>query len=816
MTAADAGRLVEFARACKAAARVVSMYPASHPNIQSALARMVEAGTAATADGVLEVGVLPDRLLVDRRGLAKPDATVSELAGLLHSHQIGEVRLVAPLDAMGWHRFLTLVGTPADAVRAQGGFAAAWEAAGGDGIEVREIDYAEVLRERSGEADETAEWDEIIASCLVGDARSALDERALATLLDIARDPERLSEFLSRLQERARAAGHSGDVQRQAVLRLLHGLANYAAQHAPDDFDDVMSNVATGATRLSADLMLSLLTDPPPQQIDDRGLVAEGVDLGGEVRARFTDDRLGAFVAENVVRERGATSRLAEAFNALATPESDRRTALALAEERVALSPLGSEPDFNDLWAHAMSLLMSYSDADYVPEEYDRELTTAQTTAVDLEQINDDPPDRIADWLSTVDDDDLRALDQQMLGDLLRLEDRPDAWRSILDLAMARVEQLVLVGDLELADDLLRSAAWVAQGGRPAFADDARAAITKLSEGPLVKHLMLVLRQAPEEDMPRLAAFCQALGPAVVTPLTTAVATEESRLAVRRVKDVLIGFGAAAREPVRVLRDSTNPAVRRIAIEVLRAVGGDVLADLRALLGDADPHVQREAVRAILQLGTNDAFAALEAAVTSGDDRTRDAVLHGLGSSGDERAAPMLAQVLARTAPRGAGEAVCLAAIEALGRSGATAQGIEALEAALYRGEWWAPRRTARLRIAAARALHHTASAAGDAVLQQARDRGPRGVRAAAAEAMNRTRASVPQESPADGTHPAVARGRGVRAPPGGGRARRPALFRGAPARDAWPGRAGRVGVAAPRRPDQPHARGRGTGDHPR
>ena len=48
MAAAAASRVAEFARACKAAIRIVSMYPPSHPNIQSALERMTAAGTAAT------------------------------------------------------------------------------------------------------------------------------------------------------------------------------------------------------------------------------------------------------------------------------------------------------------------------------------------------------------------------------------------------------------------------------------------------------------------------------------------------------------------------------------------------------------------------------------------------------------------------------------------------------------------------------------------------------------------------------------------------------------------------------------------------
>ena len=38
---------------------------------------------------------------------------------------------------------------------------------------------------------------------------------------------------------------------------------------------------------------------------------------------------------------------------------------------------------------------MSYSDAKFVSEGYARELTTAQTQAVDIEKIGDDPPLRV-------------------------------------------------------------------------------------------------------------------------------------------------------------------------------------------------------------------------------------------------------------------------------------------------------------------------------------------------------------------------------------------------------------------------------------
>ena len=745
MTAAAAGRVAEFARACKAAIRIVSMYPPSHPTIQSALARMVAAGSAATEAGPMVFTVTPETLLVAGHAMPRPETAVDELAALLHEHKVGELTLQGPLTAGAWHMLLSLLATAPDEIRKEGGIARAWEAVGGGPVDIKEIDYAEVLRERdsaTSRLDPT--WEDLIDRCLVGDDRSTLDERVLASLLEIARDAERLGDFLSRLQERSHAAGQSAEGQQEAVVKLLRSLANYAATHTPDEFDEVMNNVAEGTTRVSPDMMLAILGDS--MKAGEAGQrPEEGVDLGGEIRARFTEEKLAAFVAENVSRDRGATSRLAEAFNALITSEDQAHTALLLAEERLSLTPLGSDPQFNDLWMHAVKLLMSYSDADYVPAEYDRELTTARAVAVEIEQITDDPPDRIAAWISTVNDDDLRALDQQMLVDLLRLEDRPDAWASVLELALTRLEQLVLVGDIRLAHQISAAVAGVAGDAGSPFAADARAGLDRAIEGPLVGHLMLCMRQLSDVDVPVLHSFCSTVGPGLIMPLVGAIGSEESRLAVRRAKDVLIGFGSAALEPVKALRDSPNPAVRRAVIEVMQAVGGEeALGDLHALLADSDPHVQREALRAIIKIGTSESYALLEEALKAGDDRAREAIMHTIGSFNDERAAPLLVYILEQTSHTGASEAAFVSAVEALGRSGAHPRGIDALRTVLYRGEWWAPLRTGRLRTAAARALHATASPAGDAVLQEASATGPRGVRKAATEAMSTPRRARP------------------------------------------------------------------------
>ena len=96
--------------------------------------------------------------------------------------------------------------------------------------------------------------------------------------------------------------------------------------------------------------MLALLADATP-----------GAEADGRLEQRRRPGRRGAGPAspksgwppsspKTSSRDRGATGRLAEAFNALVTSDDQRRPALLLAEERVSLSPLGTDPQFNDIW----------------------------------------------------------------------------------------------------------------------------------------------------------------------------------------------------------------------------------------------------------------------------------------------------------------------------------------------------------------------------------------------------------------------------------------------------------------------------------
>ena len=82
---------------------------------------------------------------------------------------------------------------------------------------------------------------------------------------------------------------------------------------------------------------------------------------------------------------------------------------------------------------------------------------------------------------------------------------------------------------------------------------------------------------------------------------------------------MFIAFGASGRREVERLKSSPNAAVRRTAIDLLRQFGGsEALPRAERLLDDNEPQVQREAVRAILSIGTERAYATLGRALTDG------------------------------------------------------------------------------------------------------------------------------------------------------------------------------------------------------
>ena len=127
----------------------------------------------------------------------------------------------------------------------------------------------------------------------------------------------------------------------------------------------------------------------------------------------------------------------------------------------------------------------------------------------------------------------------------------------------------------------------------------------------------------------------------------------------------------------------------------------------------------------------DEAFAVLQKALMAGTG-SGSTIPQQLISLREERAVPLLCYVITHSSPRGRMVEVHAQIIEALGALGAHPESIQTLRTALFRGDWWAPVRTATLRRTAAVALRRIGSPEARAVLEEAKLKGSRGVRNAA------------------------------------------------------------------------------------
>jgi HEAT repeat protein len=255
----------------------------------------------------------------------------------------------------------------------------------------------------------------------------------------------------------------------------------------------------------------------------------------------------------------------------------------------------------------------------------------------------------------------------------------------------------------------------------------AEAATEKLASGRLARNIAAQLRKIDDEGVEPTMRLCQTIGPRLIPALADALIAEENPRAIRRLRDLLFGFGRAGRDAVEQLKQSANPAARRTAIDLLRMFGGQgALADVSAMLEDQDAQVQREAVRALIHIGSPEAITILQRAL---DKLSSSTVLQELMGLRDEKVVPLLCSVLSRSKPRGALVDTHAQVMDALGALGEHPASIQALRTALYRGEWWAPKRTAALRRSAAAALRRIGTPKAMAVLEEAVKSGSRGVR---------------------------------------------------------------------------------------
>ena len=140
-------------------------------------------------------------------------------------------------------------------MRADGGMAKLWATAGGPSLEIGEIDYAEVLREKQGLA---ATIDSIIEAAMSGPTLD-LDDAAMRAVIDIIGDPAKLEQLMQTLEQTASRSPQGVELQTAALLNIVRGLVDYVGRTDPQQLNTIFEQFGRGARHLSVEAMIALL-----------------------------------------------------------------------------------------------------------------------------------------------------------------------------------------------------------------------------------------------------------------------------------------------------------------------------------------------------------------------------------------------------------------------------------------------------------------------------------------------------------------------------------------------------------------------------
>ena len=219
-------------------------------------------------------------------------------------------------------------------------------------VEIREIDYAEVLRERKG--GEAAAWDQVIANCLQGDAFE-LNEETIRALLDAAADSEKLAQLMATLDARAAETGRTVAQRTTALLRLLQGIVAGgqrtgagtrradAAQPGGRRRPAVARHAGLAAFTARPACRSARFEAPEAAKADVASIVTS-------VTSRMSDATIAQFVAKNALTPGTSIDRVAQAFHALVQDVDRRERLITMAHDEAAASPFGAAEGFEKTW----------------------------------------------------------------------------------------------------------------------------------------------------------------------------------------------------------------------------------------------------------------------------------------------------------------------------------------------------------------------------------------------------------------------------------------------------------------------------------
>lgn len=675
------GQILQFARAFRSAARVVGFYPPAHPAVGSSLEHVMAASRAASAKGPLALTILPDVFLVGGEPLESREAAVAELAAILHRHGVGAMNLRGSAGIQAWRGLFELLAQQPEDVRAAGGIQRRWLALRHSDPVILEIDFGEMLRGRVG-----GDFGE-----LAGVINHYLETAGVGS--SFADDP--YAVLLAALQ---RSVGDEAAIS--ALVNELRAGAQLIRMTQADRFDQLMRSASRIGEHLSETQMAGLLNER-----GKTGVVVGSVDVVAALIERMSDATVAKFLAAAMSVGDRPSTRLIETFTAIAPDPLRRKQILPVARQSTGAGAT-LEPGQVARWIDFEEQLEALSDRQFVSDAYARELSTARSRSEDASRMTQDPPERVAAWVQTLDDGAIDELDLRLLEDLARIEQNPESLREILGLLLGRIDEAVDRDDWVTAERVAAAMSRVALGtGESPGRRLAGQWLQVLSDSPACEKALGALGSSSTPVPTAQVRFILAVGPILIPRLVHRWMETRDPAARSQLDSILREFGRDGREALRRMLGSTEAPMKTAAIRLLSGwPATDHLGALEGLLSDANREVRQEALRALATSDLDRAHEILARGIARSGREQQSSLIGDVVSMAGSGLVPVLRRLVSYLDQVEVEPQVYLAVIDGLKRAGG-ADAAAALRQAIERSSWRTPLRTLKFRAAAKDAL---------------------------------------------------------------------------------------------------------------
>jgi hypothetical protein len=658
--------LLQLARALLAAARNWTLYPPEHSIVGASVARLSDAIRQSTLGAIFSVGITPDTLLVEDAPADATQAAIAEAAALLHDRDLLRISFVGDVPERALQSFLRLLAVDADERRRLGGPAHIWAIDGDPSIALEQIDYEKVLAREGGAVPEPARRDDVwrsIVLSIVTTQQAMFDEQAQERLVAIAGSVPDIGDLATAVSAPRCALDGSPMLTSQAaaVLAAYRHLAGVVSVKSPDRMAEVMNNLAAASLQLDPHVVVQLMNTNDSQE--------PSAQIVAGLASAFDDTKVAQLLATALALDGRASDRLATIFNTIAPDEDRKRRVLTLTRSLLNETDFGRAGHFQTLWSSTEELLVSYNEAPFVSDTYRTALDEVGTRAERMAAA--ELPAELPEWMTSLGQENVRALSVQMLIDMLTIETDAKRAGEIAHDMEALAEDLLMAGAYQDASAVIAALSARGSSTNAIGRDACRQALDRVGQSLALIETLSLVDDLDDNTWETVRGLIVKIGPSTVTALSAVAATERETRVSQRASAVILAFGKSAVSRLAPLVGDERWFAQFTGATLLGAIGSaDVVPLLQPLLRKSDPRVARAAVVALGKIDDAAAARAVQTVLRAATGDLRKTVIDALVVERDPRVVPLLSRVIAESAPLGADHVVVVEMLDALAQVG--------------------------------------------------------------------------------------------------------------------------------------------------